>query len=81
MLAVVGSLYSFAEKQKIIPFGTNPARGIEKYAERGRERFLSVLELTRFGDAIREGETAGIPYDIDQTKPKAKHARKLENRR
>jgi integrase len=81
MLAVVGSLYSFAEKQKILPFGTNPARAIEKYPERGRERFLSVLELARLGDAIREAETTGIPYDIDETKPKAKHARKLENRR
>jgi integrase len=37
-----------------------------------------VLELARLGGAIRE---AGILYDIDETKPKAKHARKLENRR
>jgi integrase len=81
MLAIVGSLYSFAEKQKILPLGTSPVRGIEKYRERGRERFLSVPELTRLGDAIREGETVGIPYEVDATKPKAKHARKPENRR
>jgi len=56
-------------------------RGIEKYPERGRERLLSVPELTRLGDAIREGETVGIPYEVDATKPKAKHARKPENRR
>src|SRR5439155_4814108 len=31
MLAVVGSLYSFAGKQHIVPVGFNPARGIEKY--------------------------------------------------
>jgi len=81
MLAIVGSLYSFAEKRKIIPLGTNPVRGIEKYTERGRERFLSVLELTRLGEAIRGGETIGIPYLVDETNPKAKHAAKHENRR
>jgi integrase len=77
MLAIVGSLYSFAEKRKILPLGASPVRGIEKYPERGRERFLSVSELTR----IREGETVGIPYEVDETKPKAKHAREAENRR
>jgi integrase len=49
--------------------------------ERGRERFLSVIELTRLGEAIREGETIGLPYGVDETKPKAKHAPKAENRR
>jgi integrase len=81
MLAVVGSLYAFAGKRKLVPPGTNPVRGIEKYPERGRERFLSVAELTRLGEAIREGETVGIPYEVDEKKPKAKHAPKPENRR
>ena len=81
MLAVLGSLYSFAGKQHILPLGFNPARGIEKYPEKGRERFLSTEELTRLGDAIREGETMGLPYTIDGTKPKAKHAPKEPNRR
>jgi integrase len=81
MLAVVGSLYSFAAKRHVVPHGGNPARGIEKYPEEGRERFLSTEELTRLGDAIREGETAGLPYAVDETKAKAKHARKVENRR
>jgi integrase len=64
-----------------VSHGTNPARGIEKYAEEGRERFLSTDELTRLGDAIREAETAGLPYAVDGAKPKAKHAPKEENRR
>jgi integrase len=81
MLAVVGSLYAFAEKRKLVPPGTNPVRGIEKYPERGRERFLSVAELTRLGEAIREGETIGIPYEVDEKNPKAKHAPKPGNRR
>lgn len=81
VLAVIGSLYSFATKRKILPSGTNPVRGIQKYRETARERFLTVQELQRLGDAIREGETTGIPYEIDETKPKTKHARKPENRR
>jgi integrase len=81
VLAVVSSLYSFAAKRHIVPHGTNPARGIEKYFEEGRERFLSTEELTRLGDAIREAETIGLPYVVDGAKPKAKHAPKEENRR
>ena len=81
MLAVVSSLYSFAAKRHFVPQGTNPARGIEKYRENGRERFLSAEELRRLGEAIREAETKGLPYSIDTSKPTAKHAPKEKNRR
>ena len=81
MLAVVGSMYSFGVKRKMLPLGTNPGRGIDKYPERGRERFLSVAELARLGDAIREAETTGVPYVVDELNPKAKHASKPQNRR
>jgi integrase len=81
MLEVVGSLYSFAGKRKILPLGFNPARGIEQYPEKARERFLTADELARLGDAIREAETVGLPYEIDKAKPTAKHAPKEVNRR
>jgi integrase len=81
MLKVVGSLYAFTAKRKLTPASFNPARGIEQYPEKGRERFLSADELMRLGDAVREAETAGLPYEIEQTKPKAKHAPKETNRR
>jgi hypothetical protein len=74
LLAVVGSLYAFAGKRKLVPGGFNPVRGIDKYPEKGRERFLSGQELARLGGAIREGETIGIPWQVDTTKPTAKHA-------
>jgi integrase len=80
MLEVVGSLYAFAGKRKILQ-GFNPARGIERYPEKGRERFLTADELTRLGDAVREGETAGLPYEIDGSKATAKHAPKEAHRR
>jgi integrase len=81
MIAVVGSLYTFAGKRKLVPAGFNPARGIDRYPEKGRERFLTSDELARLGDTIREAETVGLPWDIDPTKPTAKHAPKQENRR
>src|SRR5262252_7272058 len=46
MLEVVGSLYSFAGKRKLLPLGFNPARGIDQYVEKGRERYPSGDELS-----------------------------------
>jgi integrase len=80
MLEVVGSLYSFAGKRKILTLGFNPARGIEQYPEKARERLLITDELARLGDAVREAETVGLPYEIDNTKPTAKHAPKEAHR-
>jgi integrase len=57
----------------------NPARGVEKYKEQGRERYLSIDELERLGAAIREAETTGIEWDIDPAK-KSKHVPKGERR-
>jgi integrase len=81
MLAVIASLYSFAAKRKILSAEANPVRRIERYRESGRERFLTILELTKLGEAIREGETIGLPYEVDDQNPKSKHARKPDNRR
>jgi integrase len=80
MLVVVGSLYSFAGKRHLTPRDMNPTRGIEKYPERGRERFLTTDELQRLGEALREAETEGIQWEPDPDK-KVKHAPKAENRR
>jgi integrase len=76
MLAVVGSMYAFAGSAGIVSEGINPARGIDKFKESSRERFLTGDELERLGGAIREAETAGIPWTVDETKPTAKHVPK-----
>lgn len=75
ILAITSSIYSFAGKNGLVPEDLNPARGIEKYKEQGRERYLSVEELERLGAAIRLAETKGIPWKIDETK-KSKHLAK-----
>lgn len=81
MLAVIGTLYGFAAKRKLVRSSFNPARGVDRYPEKGRERFLTTEELARLGDAIREAETVGLPYSIDVSKPTAKHAPKETKRR
>jgi integrase len=81
LLAVIGSLYSFAQKRGLVPENCNPARGIEKFAEQRRERFLNSVELERLGAAIRLGKTTGIPWSSDSSKPASKHRPKEENQR
>jgi integrase len=59
----------------------NPCTRVTKFAEEGRERFLSEAELARLGEALARAETEGLPYDVNENGPKAKHAPKPENRR
>ena len=75
ILAIVGSMYGFGAKRGMVPENMNPARGVERYREDGRERYLSTEELERLGAAIREAETKGIPWKIDPRK-KTKHVPK-----
>jgi integrase len=75
-LAVIGSMYAFAGRSGIVPEGTNPARRIEKFNESRRERFLTGEELQRLGSAIREAETTGVPWTVDESRPTAKHVPK-----
>lgn len=81
LLAVIGAMYSFAGKRGLVPDGCNPARGIEKYREHRRERFLTAKEIEQIGAALREAETVGIAWEIDETQPHAKHLPKPANRR
>lgn len=80
IVAVVGSMYSFACKRGLIADGLNPARGIEKFTEDGRERFLSTDELVRLGAAIRKAETTGIAWNVNEAKPTSKHVPKRKRR-
>ena len=50
------------------------------FPERSRERFLTNAEFARLADALRQGETIGLPYTVDETKPNAKHAPKVDAR-
>jgi integrase len=52
-LAVLSKMFNLAEAWGLRPDGSNPCRHIERFAEAGRERLLSVEELGRIGEALR----------------------------
>jgi integrase len=76
MAAAVSALFAWGERAGQLPQDhANPARGITRYRESGRERFLTTDELARLGDALHEGETVGWPYEVAEG-PKAKFVQK-----
>ncbi len=78
VLAALSALFGYGAKQSILPEAFNPARGVEKFREAARERFLTLAELERLGAAIHEAETTGVPWIVDEEKPTSKHTRKTE---
>jgi len=78
VLAALSALFSYGAKQSFLPDGFNPTKGIGKFREAGRQRFLNAAELERLGAAIREAETIGVPWAVDETSPSAKHIPKGE---
>jgi integrase len=80
-LAVLSAMFTWAGKHGLVPFGHNPVKAIERFKENRKERFLTSSELAALGDALLEAETIGLPYDVDESKAKAKNAPKPESRR
>ena len=79
-LAVCSKAFSLAEKPwRARPQGSNPCRGIERYPEEERERFLTGEELMRLGETLRLATSKGLPWS-DKQKP-SKHHPRTENRR
>jgi len=80
-LALLSHMFTMAETWGVVPENTNPCRRIQRYREEVRERFLTTDELQRLGDALREAETVGLPWEFDVHKSGAKHLAKEANRR
>lgn len=80
-LATWSKMFSWASARGLTPEGHNPAKGIERYRENRRERFLTDEELSRLGAALEEAETIGLPWEVDESKPSSKHLAKVANRR
>lgn len=80
-LSLLSHMFTMAEAWSLVPEKFNPCRRAERYREGVKERFLTTDELQRLGDALREAETMGIPWEADELKRGAKHLAKPENRR
>jgi integrase len=62
-LAVISAVWAWAARRDEVGEGSNPCRGIERYPEQGRERFLSNEEMSHLGDALRLYENnRGEPF-------------------
>ncbi len=58
-LAVVSVIMSWAEEFGFREQNSNPCKGIKKFSESKRERYLSKEELGRLGKALNEAESTG----------------------
>lgn len=82
VLSLLAAVYAWALRKKLVPKTFEiPTAGIGHNEEQGRQRYLTPDELGRLGDALREAETVGVPWRVDETKATAKHLPKPENRR
>jgi len=59
VLAVLSKMFTWAEQRGYRPDNSNPCRHVEKYKEQGRERFLSVEELSNLADIMGDMEESG----------------------
>lgn len=77
VVILLAHFFEWAQEAGHVPKGHNPARGIEKYKEVGRERYLGGDELARLGAALRTAEVDGIEWaPANPDKPNAKHSPK-----
>lgn len=77
-LAVISSVWNWGAKRGEVKFETNPAKGVERNQEQGKERYLSSDELATLGDTLRRAETVGLPWMVDEAAPNAKHVPKKD---
>jgi integrase len=64
-LALLSHIFSVGAKSGAIPAGVNPCRGIKRFRERIRERFLCAEEVISLGRALAEvdGATGDVGED------------------
>lgn len=58
-LGVLSKMFNLAEVWEIRPDHSNPCLHVKKYKEKKRERFLSLEEYKRLGEALRKAEASG----------------------
>jgi integrase len=58
-LAVISSIWAWADRRDETGAAANPCKGVERYPEKSRERYLTINELGRLGDALRSFEASG----------------------
>jgi integrase len=75
---LLGGIFSYAVAKSYIE--TNPRFGVKVYPDGKGERFMSIEEMQRLGEALKDAETVGLPWEFDEAKL-SKHRPKLEENR
>jgi len=58
-LTALSSVFGWADREQLVPVGMNPTRHVERFAETGTRRALTLEELGCLGTALNEAEQAG----------------------
>ena len=58
-LDLLSRMFNMAESWGLVAEGSNPCRGLTKYRERPRERFLTAAEFRKLGRALEEAQAQG----------------------
>lgn len=77
-VALFSSIWNWAAKRGEVDRHDNPAAGLDRYPEAGRERYLTQDELKRLGVALAKAATVGLPWTVDERKLKTKHTPKTK---
>ncbi len=76
VLSCLSSLFNWGIINGYLSEGSNPARRVKRFREKGRQRYLSSEEITHLGQALIKAETTGIPWTISADSETAKHVPK-----
>lgn len=76
---LLGGIFSYAVERSYIE--SNPRLGVKVYPDGKGERFLSTAELQTLGEALREAETIGLPWNFNEERKSKHRPSKEENRR
>ena len=71
-VAMLGSFFAWCERHGHRPRQSNPARGLDRFKEEERERYLTEDELGRLGATLLLAESVGLPPASRLTEKKAK---------
>ena len=76
ILAYIGSVFSWAQRNGLVERGFNPAPDVQRFREPSRERYLTSDEIGRLGEVLRQAETSGLPWEIKAVGTSVKHVAK-----
>jgi integrase len=76
---LLGGIFSYAVDRGYLE--TNPRSGVKVYADGKGERFLTADEFRKLGDALREAETVGLPWQLNEDANTKHRPKDAENQR